>query len=344
MPPAWDDHDGVIQMARCSLAAAVCLAIAAALDPEKFEVPKYAVDFRNESNATVSSSCGPPKRLDDALLARLYFYAFVTSDDPDLLTHFLDFYETRGVRFDAPGRSRIVVNPPLNRTRLNDRRVHRLLTERCRAAYGTNVRASVDWSSDVKRDLANSYLAELPKDSLLMFPDLDEFFDAPPEAISLAAQNYDGFVLGHMVDRVAHDYRLRAMNRHLGPWAQFPRRCAATADRFHAANTKWILVPARDPGGKRVAFTSAHHVSGERRFDETFRRMPSLPFSHYRFGGRSYDLLRRKRAVYKAGANARAHIYDVILSYIDDGARPILNAKFRKVTRCGLPCPVGVPR
>jgi len=121
----------------------------------RFEVPKVAVDFGAEGNATVRAACGPPARLGPDLVARLYFYAMVTADDPDLLAHFLAFYADLGVAFAAAGRARVVVHPPLNASRASDRRVRRLLADRCGAAYDANVRASPAWSSDLKRDLAN---------------------------------------------------------------------------------------------------------------------------------------------------------------------------------------------
>ena len=101
-------------------------------------------------------------------------------------------------------------------------------------------------------------------------------------------------------------------------------------------------VPKRDPQGNTVKYTTAHHVNSERRFNAEWQRtMVSHPFSHYRFGGHSYDLLRRKHQTYVHMDDPRAHIYGVILSYINhnqDG-ESALNSKFQKMTKCGTHCP-----
>ena len=117
--------------------------------------------------------------------------------------------------------------------------------------------------SDLKRDAANAYLRTLPPNGLLVYPDLDEFFDAPPRAIAAAAAAYGGFVLGHMVDRVAADWALRDVTQ-TPLWRQFPRRCAATHEVFRGLNVKWILVPARGPDGRATAFATSHHARGSR--------------------------------------------------------------------------------
>lgn len=217
---------------------------------ERYEVPKHVVDFDGEArsgtfNATLARACGPPQRLSERLLSRLYFYAFVTIDDPELLSHFLEFYEGLGIRFNESGRVRLFVNPGFNKSSAKDRLVHRLLVHKCGASYPENVRVSRTFSSDIKRDFANEFLTELPKDALLMFPDLDEFFDTPPEVIEAAVDAFGGFVLGHMIDRVAADWTLEHMDRKKSIWKQYPRRCAATHERFHASNNKWIVVPNR---------------------------------------------------------------------------------------------------
>ena len=99
---------------------------------------------------------------------------------------------------------------------------------------------------------------------------------------------------------------------------------------------------ARGPDGRVTKYKTAHHVDYERRFPAAWRSgLPSLGFSHYRFGGHSYELLRRKRQGYERQRNARAHIYDVILSYVHRPAAgpPELNARFRAKVECGAACP-----
>ena len=72
-------------------------------------------------------------------------------------------------------------------------------------------------------------------------PETYAMLDKLSEDMERTLKKY-GAVLGHMVDRVSEDWALRkTTNRPL--WLQYPRRCAATAERFHGANTKWMLVP-----------------------------------------------------------------------------------------------------
>ena len=65
-----------------------------------------------------------------------------------------------------------------------------------------------------------------------MSPDLDEFHDAPSSLIAAVAERHGGFVLGHMVDRAAFDWKLRSTRASIPLWTQYPRRCAATAERL----------------------------------------------------------------------------------------------------------------
>ena len=52
-----------------------------------------------------------------------------------------------------------------------------------------------------------------------------------------------GLVMGHMVDRVARDWTLRAYDGVGEIWDAYPRRCPVTSQLLAGANTKWILVP-----------------------------------------------------------------------------------------------------
>ena len=303
------------------------LLVAAAQARPVFEVPKHRLDFSADTDAMLHSQCAEPERLPKAIRQHLYWYAMVSSEDPDLLRQFLDFYAGRGVRLAEKGRARLLLHPPLNMNMTTHRLTKNIVDDAFGSAIKKNVREVSDFSSEIKRDCANEYLKTLPKDALLMFPDLDEFFDAPSKDMERTLKKY-GAVLGHMVDRVAEDWALRkTTNRPL--WLQYPRRCAATAERFHGANTKWMLVP------QSIRFATAHHIQSE------IRVPPSLPFSHYRFTERSLTLLKKKRDLYRQRGisrnrtEGRAHIYDVVLSNIYGGA---LSNTFRKKIRCGTTC------
>jgi hypothetical protein len=299
------------------------LVMAAARGRQVFEVPKHRLDFTSETSAARHAQCGAPQVLPVSIRQRLHFYAMVSSEDPALLRHFLAFYVARGVVFKEPGRARIVVHPPLNMSNPNHRATHRILA----AVHAANVHQSTGFSSEIKRDGANRYLEHLPEYALLMFPDLDEFFDTPSADIDHILNRY-GLVLGHMVDRIAKDWSLaRTIDKPL--WTQYPRRCAATAALFHGQNTKWVLVP------RSIRFATAHHLV------EQVTVPPSLPFSHYRFTRASGVLLQTKRDLYvqrgraKNRTEGRAHIYDVVMSYVERGG---LSAPFRKKVRCGTAC------
>ena len=79
-----------------------------------FEVPKHRLDFSGDTDATLQSQCHEPERLPKAIRQHLYWYAMVSSDDPELLRHFLDFYAGRGIRLAERGRALLMLHPPLN--------------------------------------------------------------------------------------------------------------------------------------------------------------------------------------------------------------------------------------
>jgi hypothetical protein len=95
------------------LVASLCVAAASG----KWRFPDFAVDFAADvgnGTETLAHACGPAAPLPPAIEERLYFFAFVTSANPELLRHFLAFYAGRGVRFGEPGRARLVLNPPVD--------------------------------------------------------------------------------------------------------------------------------------------------------------------------------------------------------------------------------------
>ena len=72
------------------------LLVAAAQARPVFEVPKHRLDFSADTDAILQSQCREPERLPKAIRQHLYWYAMVSSEDPELLRHFLDFYAGRG--------------------------------------------------------------------------------------------------------------------------------------------------------------------------------------------------------------------------------------------------------
>ena len=98
---------------------------------------------------------------------------------------------------------------------------------------------------------------------------------------------YGGFVVGHMVDRIARDWTLRAYGGVGEIWDHYPQRCPVTSQLLAGANTKWILVP-KAIENVPVRWLNSHYLNVEPLIARTYGAIPqSLPFSHYRFAERA---------------------------------------------------------
>ena len=288
---------------------------------------------KHDLNATLvftkAGNCNPPGRFNKTLTSKLYFFAYVTSRNPELLKHFLSFYTARGIRFKEPGRSLIIVSPSIDDVKpILDMYMH-----------PDNVKEASTYTSDLKREAVNAYLKTLPKNKYLMYPDLDEFFDIPTPLIDAALVTGDGFVLGSMVDRIAETWRLDAItNEPL--WRQFPRRCLATLEMLKGQPRKWILVPTSFMG-KPTQYASSHYVDGE----ETLPRgLKAYGFSHYRFGSKSLNLTRAKLGLYEKNNAGSAKVYNFMLRWLDKADDHLLSKRFRRFVSCLDSCASpGVP-
>ena len=288
---------------------------------------------KHDLNATLvftkAGNCNPPGRFNKTLTSKLYFFAYVTSRNPELLKHFLAFYAARGIRFKEPGRSLIIVSPSL-------KDVKPILDE---VVHPDNLREASTYTSDLKREAVNAYLKTLPKNKYLMYPDLDEFFDVPTPLIDAALVTGDGFVLGSMVDRIAETWRLNSItNEPL--WRQFPRRCLATLEMLKGQPRKWILVPTSFMG-KPTQYASSHYVEGEEALP---RGLKAYGFSHYRFGAKSLDLTKAKLGLYEQNNAGSAKVYNFMLRWLDKADDHLLSKRFRRFVTCLESCaPPGVP-
>lgn len=292
-------------------------------------VTKQLHDLNATPTFLQAGSCAAPQVLSASLVEDLYFFAFVTSRNPELLRHFLAFYSKRGVRFEASGRARLVVSPVL------DGATRTILGE----VHPSNIRVSATYTSDLKRDAVNEYLRSLPERKFLMYPDLDEFFDLPSATLD-EARARNGFVLGTMVDRIARDWRLS--NVTAAPLhVQFPRRCIVTLPLLKGQSRKWILVPTSFRG-KATQFMSSHYVEGEDALH--FDRLKAYGFSHYRFGAKSVALLRDKLAVYGKG-RPNNDFYERVRGYLADreGTAGALSGAFQQSVQCLENCPASPP-
>ena len=282
---------------------------------------------KHDLNATLvftkEGNCGAPQRFNNTLTSKLYFFAYVTSRNPELLKHFLAFYAARGIRFKEPGHARVVVSPSVSDVKpILDTYIHR-----------DNVVEAASYTSDLKRAAVNAYLKTLPKNKYLMYPDLDEFFDVPSPMLDAALVTGGGFVLGTMVDRIAETWRLAAItNEPL--WHQFPRRCLATLEMLKGQPRKWILVPTSFMG-KPTQYASSHYVEGE----ETLPRgLKAHGFSHYRFGAKSLDLTKAKLGLYEQNNAGSAKVYNFMLRWLDKADDHLLSKRFRRFVTCLESC------
>ena len=288
---------------------------------------------KHDLNATLvftkEGNCNPPERFNKTLTSKLYFFAYVTSRNPELLKHFLAFYAARGIRFKEPGRARVVVSPSVSDVKpILDTYIHR-----------DNVVEAASYTSDLKRAAVNAYLKTLPKNKYLMYPDLDEFFDVPSPMLDAALVTGGGFVLGTMVDRIAETWRLAAItNEPL--WHQFPRRCLATLEMLKGQPRKWILVPTSFMG-KPTQYAASHYVEGEEALP---RGLKAYGFSHYRFGAKSLDLTKAKLGLYEQNNAGSAKVYNFMLRWLDKGDDHLLSKRFRRFVTCLDSCSApGVP-
>ena len=288
---------------------------------------------KHDLNATLvftkAGNCNPPERFNKTLTSKLYFFAYVTSRNPELLKHFLAFYAARGIRFKEPGRSLIIVSPSIDDVKpILDMYMH-----------PDNYQEAATYTSDLKREAVNAYLKTLPKNKYLMYPDLDEFFDIPSPMIDGALVTGDGFVLGTMVDRIAETWRLDAItNEPL--WRQFPRRCLATLEMLKGQPRKWILVPTSFMG-KPTQYASSHYVEGEEALP---RGLKAYGFSHYRFGSKSLNLTKAKLDLYEKNNAGSAKVYNFMLRWLDKADDHLLSKRFRRFVTCLDSCSApGVP-
>mmetsp|Transcript_11487 Transcript_11487/g.24622 ORF Transcript_11487/g.24622 Transcript_11487/m.24622 type:complete len:393 (-) Transcript_11487:203-1381(-) len=199
------------------------------------------------------------RRFPTSLTKRIYLFAFVTGQQSSLLGHWLTHYSRLGLDFSQ--RSYIMLH---NAT--EDTAGSMAELERSRALLysfaGTNaVHESHIWSSALKSDGANAYMASLPPDSMLVYPDMDEFFEF--ECVQLekiAASALPIAIVSQMEDRLAADFQLRSVLPDVRLTRQFPLRCSVVQLCLAAKSKKYTLVPVRDGDGKYLQYHLAHDI------------------------------------------------------------------------------------
>ena len=172
----------------------------------------------------------------------------------------------------------------------------------------------------------------------MMYADSDEFFDMDGSELLRRVDAYGGFVLGHMVDRVARDWTLRAYDGVGGEiWDHYPQRCPVTSQLLAGANTKWILVP-KAIEGNQVKWLNSHYLNVEPLIARTYGAIPpSLPFSHYRFAERARRFGRSDRLA--KHLRAAIDLTGAIPRLTDAAVRRFDGASGEDGWRCGVACP-----
>ena len=84
---------------------------------------------------------------------------------------------------------------------------------------------------------------------------------------------YGGFVVGHMVDRIARDWTLRAYDGVGEIWDHYPQRCPVTSQLLAGANTKWILVPKAIDGVETRLLNPRYAWKDANAYDERARAL-----------------------------------------------------------------------
>ena len=104
-----------------------------------------------------TAGAGGPRRWPDSVLSRVHFYAWVSSKDAALLSHFLAWYVGLGIPLETPGRSRIILHNNDSNSDANGRNNSMaVLREVMRDAVDRNVVWSTEpFSAVVKTARAN---------------------------------------------------------------------------------------------------------------------------------------------------------------------------------------------
>lgn len=155
----------------------------------------------------------------------------------------------------------------------------------------------------------NEFLASVPPDALVVYPDSDELFDFPCNLSALIRD--DALLRGRMVDRVASDWSLPPVRVGRPIDKQFERRCDVVGGLEHSGTFKILMIPTT-LHGKSVRLRSSHSAAcvpygksvlslgqaNEDAFPRCDMNDHGPPFSHYRFTHDTIGLTRRKLAMY----------------------------------------------
>ena len=139
--------------------------------------------------------------------ARVHLWAMVSVVQNDLLQHFLQHYADLGI--DLARRATFVLHvTPASEATANT-------TRAVMAAHGVDVHQSVTvvgkYTTVYKKQLVNTHLASLPSDALLVYPDVDEFFEYPCDVLNTLATGRHHATCATMVDRLSSEATLATL-------------------------------------------------------------------------------------------------------------------------------------
>eukprot|EP00965_Chrysotila_dentata_P225701 6194932-Pleurochrysis_carterae.AAC.3 len=259
------------------------------------------LSLSNENNSYLESSVGHLSpvacgNLSVALASRVHLYAFVTGLQSSLLEHWLSHYLSLGV--DLRNRAQIhlhVASKESTREQGELEKSRKLLRK---FAGPSSVIEDKAWSSNLKTQMANAYIAKLPSNAMVIYPDLDEFFEykvsmhrewqlsakasmnlhrqrpavtdrrtaqvfgcrfAQCEHLQIVANSLSPVAIrGHMEDRLGKDFKFSPVAERVPLARQFPNRCRAIRLCLGSRGDKFTLVPVRDQKNNLIQYRMAH--------------------------------------------------------------------------------------
>ena len=197
-----------------------------------YGLPTHLLDVKRKARA-----CG--------LSRSVYFFTFVRDDQQSLLAHFLRWYDAAGIDFTN---ALVVVHSTTSNATSG--------TLDLLKSYKANVETIVEYSSKMKAERVNQYMATLPKTAWLVYPDVDEFFLFPcswggpvlPVLDHLRNAHLDAAVAGAVLGSFRE---LAAESKNETPWS-YDFVGGEMFDR-----TAWTLKEVRPPPKRRSGWTNA---------------------------------------------------------------------------------------
>ena len=233
--------------------------------------------------------------------APVHLWAMVSVMQNDLLDHFLQHYTDLGI--DLARRATFALHvPPDSEALLN-------ATRALLAARGVDVLRGVSvvakYTTVYKKQLVNAHLASLPADALLVYPDVDEFFEYPCDVLATLATGRHHATCATMVDRLGSGAVLAPLRPSPAIEQQFTL-CAEVRGGVlsrEACLLKITLLPARIRGAV-PRFATSHRATATLASGATLTVGGCMSwgeaclftggFAHYQFYAQSVDFQVRK--------------------------------------------------